>query len=372
MTGSVLAILMEPAPYSTGLIRELRSAWSGKLDVVYVGRNLTQAWAGDAADVQATFLPERTTPALQNILRRLSGSAYDLLHLAGWGHPIMLGSMIAAAVRGIPIISETDTQLPQSEAIWRRLGKAMLYPALFKLPTKFLPAGDRQTAYLKHYYVQDRHIIHGKMTVDTDAIAAFAAKFTTGDRLEFRRRLGIRDATKTVFLYLGRLEPFKGIQDLFDAFLRLRTQRDDVALMIAGSGSLELFVHDAAESLRCVHYLGHLSGERVWEAYAAADVFVLPSRREPWGLVVNEAMAARLPVIVTDNVGCADDLVRHGVTGLIAKSGTGASLYSAMLALADDPEARVRMGVEGKKLISSWTLAEEARIIASAWRAALA
>jgi glycosyltransferase involved in cell wall biosynthesis len=280
--------------------------------------------------------------------------------------------MLAAAARGIPIVSQTDTPPPRSEAMWRRVGKAALYPPLFKLPAKFLPAGNQQTAYLKRYNVKDQHIVHGKMTVDTDAIAAFALKVTQQERLDFRRRLGIPDATNTVFLYLGRLEPFKGIQDLFDAYVRLRTQRKDVALMVAGSGSLEMFVHDAAESLRSVHYLGHLTGEHVWQAYSAADVFVLPSRREPWGLVVNEAMAAGLPVIVTDSVGCADDLVRTGVTGLIVKAGDGASLYSAMLELADNPFGRKRMGEEGKRLISDWTLAEAARIITTAWSAALA
>lgn len=370
--GSVLAIMMEPAPYSTGLIRELRAVWSGKLDVVYVGRNLTQTWANPPGEVQATFLPQGTLVALRYVVNRLSRSTYDLLHLAGWGHPILLGSMLAAAAKGIPIVSETDTPPPRDEAVWRRLSKALLYPPLFALPARFLPAGNRQTAYLKRYNVKDGHIIHGKMTVDTEAIATFASKFTAQDRAQFRRRHGIPDTVKTVFLYLGRLEPFKGIQDLFDAYIHLRAQRGDVALIVVGSGSLELFVHDAAASLRSVQYLGHLSGERVWEAYCAADVFVLPSRREPWGLVVNEAMATGLPVIVSDSVGCADDLVRHDVTGLIVRAGSSSSLHSAMLQLADDPARRIRMGEEGRKLIAGWTLAEEARIIASAWSAALA
>src|SRR5262249_34835188 len=106
---SVLAILMEPAPYSTGLVRELRSAWPGELDVVYVGRNLSQVWANLPGEAQVGFLPEGNVAALRYILKRLSRSAYDLLHIAGWGHPILLGSMLAAAARGIPIIAETDT-----------------------------------------------------------------------------------------------------------------------------------------------------------------------------------------------------------------------------------------------------------------------
>jgi glycosyltransferase involved in cell wall biosynthesis len=369
---SVLAILMEPAPYSTGLVRELRSAWSDKLDVVYVGRNLSQVWADQPDETQAGFLPEGNIAALRYVLKHLSRSAYDLLHIAGWGHPILMGAMLTAAMRGIPIIAETDTPPPRYEALWRRLSKAILYPALFALPTKFLPAGSRQAAYLRRYNVKARDIVHAKMTVDTEEIGAFAARFTAQNRSEFRRRHGIAGRTKTVFLYLGRLEPFKGIQDLFDAFIRLRTQRNDVALIVAGSGSLEQFVGDAAASLRSVHYLGHLVGERVWEAYSAVDVLVVPSRREPWGLVVNEAMAAGLPVIVSENVGCADDLVQHDVTGLVVKARMSGSLYSAMLDLADNPEKRTRFGAEARALISGWTLAEEARIIASAWRDALA
>jgi glycosyltransferase involved in cell wall biosynthesis len=329
-------------------------------------------WANQPGEAQFGFLPDGNIAALRYVLRHLSRSAYDLLHIAGWGHPILLGSMLAAAARGIPIVSETDTPPPRGEAPWRRLIKAALYPPLFALPTKFLPAGNQQAAYLKQYYVDDGRIVRGKMTVDTKQIAAFASKFTARNRSEFRRRHGIPDRAGTVFLYLGRLEPFKGIQDLFDAFIRLRAQRNDVELIVAGSGSLDMFVRDAASSLRSVLYLGHLSGERVWEAYCAADVLVLPSRREPWGLVVNEAMAAGLPAIVSEDVGCADDLVHHGVTGMIVRAGASNSLHSALLKLADNPAQRIRMGERARELISGWTLAEEARIIASAWGDALA
>ena len=183
-----------------------------------------------------------------------------------------------------------------------------------------LPAGTRQAAYLKKYNVKTPSIRLGKMTVDVASIQDFAAHYSPERRTAFRRNAGIADGVRTVFLFLSRLEDFKGIQDLFDAFIRLRTQRSDVALVIAGSGSLKRFVKDAAASLRSVHFVGHLSGDRIWEAYCASDVFVLPSRREPWGLVVNEAMAAGLPVIVTDVAGCTDDLVRDNVSGLSVPS----------------------------------------------------
>jgi len=370
MSASVLVIMMEPAPYRTGLIRELRSLWTGALDVIYVGRNLTQAWA--AADIgDGHFLPKGKIAALREIARRIGSSRVDLVQVAGWGHPVLLGSILTAAAKGIPIVSETDTPAPLSEPGWRRWAKRALYPQLLGLPRLFLPAGSQQATYLQRFGVKDRNIRHGKLTVDVDAIKSFASHFDSQRRHDFRQRHGISDSVKTLFLYLGRLESFKGIQDLFDAFLRLRTDRNDVALMIAGSGSLRRFVEDASVALRSVHYLGHLTAECVWEAYCSADVFILPSRREPWGLVINEAMAAGLPVIASTAVGCIDDILRANRTGLTFRAGDTSSLLAAMRALAEDAETRRQMGREGRELISDWTLAEEARIMVAAWNEVL-
>jgi glycosyltransferase involved in cell wall biosynthesis len=276
-----------------------------------------------------------------------------------------------SAIRSLPIVSETDTQSPRTEPFLRRAVKKALYPVLLSFPTKFLPAGSRQAAYLRKYRVKDRSIRLGQMTVDVAAISAFAWRYSPERKQDYRRRIGIADSAKTLFLFLGRLEDFKGLQDLFDAYIRLRTRRSDIALVIAGSGSLERFVREASASLRSVHYVGHLTGDEIWEAYCAADVFVLPSRREPWGLVINEAMAAGLPVIVTDVAGCIDDLVDHRVSGLTVRAGDSSMLLAAMSELAENPDLREELGAGGREVISNWTLAQEARIMTTTWEAAI-
>ena len=370
MNDTVLAVYMEPAPYITGLVRELRSTWGGKLDVVFIGKALTQDWDADASS--ASFLPASRVSALRVLASRLTKSNYGLLHLAGWGHPVLLGAMLLAAGRGLPVVAETDTQIPRWEPAWRRVMKALLYPALFAIPRGFLPAGTRQTTYLKKYRVPDRSIWQSRMTVDVSRITKFAASRSVADRMEIRRKLGVSDAARTLFLYMGRLEDYKGVHELLDAYIRLRTRRDDVALVIAGSGSLEPLIRAAADSIRSVHFVGHAKGDQVLEAYCAADICVLPSRRDSWGLVVNEAMASGLPVIISDAVGCADDLVRPGLTGLIARARDPKSLCDAMLKIAEEPQLRERMGAEAQQLISNWTLAQEAKIVVSAWQEALA
>ena len=364
---NVLAVYLEPAPYIIGLVRELKRAWPGKLDVSFVSPSLTQQWSIPNEDA-ASFLPAPNARALREIWRRLRSRDYDLVHLAGWGHPVLLGAMLAGRAARIPVTIESDTPPPRGEPRWRALAKRLLYPTLFKLPARFLPGGRGPSEYLRKFGVGDERMAAAQMTVDVEAIASFVNTRGPSARSELRRDLKITDRA-SVFLFLGRLESVKGIHELFDAWIGL--QGEDAVLLIAGSGSLERVVREAAAALRSVRYLGHLTGDDVWRAYASADVFVLPSRRDPWGLVVNEAMAAGLPVIVSDAVGCGDDLVVREVSGLVHRARDSRSLRDTMGALARDPERRRRMGVEGHRLISSWTLAEEARIVTQTWRQAL-
>jgi glycosyltransferase involved in cell wall biosynthesis len=367
----VLAIFVEPAHYITALERELRALWKGKLDIQYIGRNLSQVWEEEGAGYQSRYLPAKKSEALRELSARVRRSNYDLVHVAGWGHAVLAATIMLGAMRSLPIVVETDTQSPRAEPLLRRAVKSALYPLLFSFPTMFLPAGSRQAAYLRKYRVKDRSIRLGQMTVDVAAIAAFASRYSPERKQDYRRRIGIADSAKTVFLFLSRLEDFKGLQDLFDAYIRLRTRRSDIALVIAGSGSLERFVREASASLRSVHYVGHLTGDEIWEAYCAADVFVLPSRREPWGLVINEAMAAGRPVIVTDAAGCVDDLVQHRVSGLTVRAGDASTLLAAMSELAENPDLGQKLAAGGREVISNWTLEEEARITTATWQAAI-
>jgi len=171
-----------------------------------------------------------------------------------------------------------------------------------------------------------------------------------------------------LFLYVGRLEPPKDIAGLLEAFAELSRQSERAHLCMVGDGTLRPMVESAASRLPRLHYLGRLSGESLWDTYAAADVLVLPSVFEPWGLVINEAMAIGLPVIASDRVGCVEDLVVDGRTGIVVEAGSRVSLASAMLRLAEDANARASMGEAARRHIAPWTIEAEAGIVVDAWR----
>jgi glycosyltransferase involved in cell wall biosynthesis len=124
----------------------------------------------------------------------------------------------------------------------------------------------------------------------------------------------------------------------------------------------------AAQRDAAILGVGRLSGDEVYKHYAAADVLILPSSREPWGLVVNEAMAAGLPVIVSDRVGSATDLVEGRGTGIVIPHDDVAALTSAMATLAQDQLGRERMAQAAKALIAQWDMRNWAKNIVSAWQ----
>ena len=134
----------------------------------------------------------------------------------------------------------------------------------------------------------------------------------------------------TRYLFVGRFIERKGIDVLLDAFRRV----DAGELWIAGDGPLRGIVESAAAHDPRVRYLGYVDGEAQEDVYREADVLVVPSLFEPWGLVVHEGLAYGLPVITTDQVGAADDLIDEGVNGYLVPPGSPVALAAAMRAVA--------------------------------------
>jgi glycosyltransferase involved in cell wall biosynthesis len=235
----------------------------------------------------------------------------------------------------------------------------------------FTPAGTPQAAYVRSFGVPSSRIRIAQLTVDVAAIQTWSNAFTLDRRAKVRSCLQLANDNIAI-LYVGRLEPHKGVEDLLAAFMTLRGRLPNARLLLAGDGSLRDRVIAAAAEMPAIHYLGRLADETLWEAYNIADIFVLPSRFEPWGLVVNEAMAAGLPVVVTDRVGCGPDLVQHGVTGLVVPAASVTALSTALETTCAETDWRRYMGSQARQLISQWTLANQARNTTAAWRQALA
>lgn len=352
-------VLIEPASYTLDFLRYIRAAERDDVRVFFVSASKTQSWAA-AGDAQRlyTFLPQGRLASARILFKALTRPDVSLLHTSGWyGWPILFAWCLAR-LRGVPIYVEYDTGISPERPARSSWTRRVLYPLLFRMPFRFLPAGSRQRAFARAFGVPDSRITVHQMSVDAKRIAQGVAASSA------RRAI---PGAPIRFIYVGRLEEGKGILMLLAAFRRCVERGAPVALDVVGSGSLsDVAARDAAE-LPGLTAHGRLEGQALLDVYAAADVLVCPSLVENWGLVVNEAMAAGIPVIATRSVGCVDDLVEHGVTGLLANTGDPDSLADAMEWMATHPDERQAMAAGAKRRIATWTMTEQASIIERAW-----
>ena len=130
------------------------------------------------------------------------------------------------------------------------------------------------------------------------------------------------------FLYVGRLVEVKNIELLINVFNEL----PDLHLDIIGFGILENYLKSIAKSN--ISFIGAVDNSDLGQYYQKSDVFILPSKSETWGLVVEEALNNGCPVIVSDRVGCKDDLVTEE-TGLVFKSGDKEDLKNVITQITD-------------------------------------
>jgi glycosyltransferase involved in cell wall biosynthesis len=164
------------------------------------------------------------------------------------------------------------------------------------------------------------------------------------------------------FLFVGRPDPEKGVAVLVEAWRAARLTTPPAALLLAGVGSKSVFLpgHDEAPGSPIV-CLDALEPRELRNVYAACDVLVVPSVptrtfREPWGLVVNEAMNRGLALIATDAVGAAaGGLVRDGVNGLIVPAIDPLALAGAITRLAGDAPLRERLGRAGAQDVRAYS-----------------
>lgn len=355
-----LLIYIEPTSYLMPLWREIKASTSVETRIVFLEENLTQPWNLDFQDdPNVEVLRGSRAAKLVRLLQLIGRRDVELVALAGWGHPLMMAALLFAGVRRIPVTIESDTQYVPTTAWWRRMLKRLVLPVLFRIPRFFFPAGTRQAVHFIRYGVPRAYIRIAQMTVDVRSIM---------EQVDLCRETTASSGNMPVaFLFVGRLENGKGVQDLLEAFVDLPQGDGKSHLIIVGEGSLRSQVEAVVRSHPSIEYLGRLTGEALFRAYSRADVFVLPSRLEPWGLVINEAMAAGLPVIATDRVGCVDDLVREGENGRVVPSACPARLAEAMRTFIQEPEIVATMGQASRQIISTWTIEDEARILMTAW-----
>lgn len=197
--------------------------------------------------------------------------------------------------------------------------------------------------------------------MDNNFFISLAEKLSD-EKKNIRERYSIKEKS-VVILFLGKLVDFKRPFDLLRAFHRIATP--DTSLVFVGSGDQEQILKKYIQSheLQNVRLVGFKNQTEIPEFYAMSDIFVVPSSKEMWGLVVNEAMCFQLPLILSDVVGSGADLLQEGVNGYKYESGNIEDLSRCLLKLIHDEKMRISFGKKSFDIIQNYTLEKNVEAI---------
>jgi glycosyltransferase involved in cell wall biosynthesis len=193
------------------------------------------------------------------------------------------------------------------------------------------------------------------MTLDTVDNDWWLAQANSVDRDEARKSLDFASQEK-IILFCAKLQPWKCPMDLLDAFALAAIP--GAKLVFAGDGAQRAELENEAAQRKIsgkVQFLGFVNQSQLPSLYKAADVMVIPSRYEPFGLVVNEAMLCGCPVIASDRVGAVRDLVTHTETGYVYPCGVTDILASLLQTALSDPTRLESIRQKSLQRISMWT-----------------
>ncbi len=284
---------------------------------------------------------------------------FEVLSLGGYNSiTYLLGAAAQRAMRR-PLLFREEQTLLEPRSLAKTVAKEIALRALFRQGTA-LAISRENRRWFEHYGVPEERVFSTPYAVDNDGLQA-AAQRLASDRRRLRLSFGIDDRGGVVILSVSRLVPKKQPLFLLEAFRRVRA-RMQCTLLIVGSGELEAQMRARVErdAIPDVKFAGFVSHSRIADAYGAADVFALLSRaHETFGLVVPEAMNFGLPIVVSDKVGCAPDLVADGLNGFIVSHADAEQAARAFARLIADAPRRQAMGRASLMRLESWSLDDE-------------
>jgi glycosyltransferase involved in cell wall biosynthesis len=310
-----------------------------------------------------------TTPINRGILKRLRGTAgnpaFDALWVHGYASVNTLHGMLAARALGIPVLVRAESWLGDRERSGRRLAiKQLYFRALSRLVDGIMPIGSLNAAYWRHYMGEDFPLFPMPYAVDNDYFQQRSLE-AAGCRHELQAELNL-DPTRPVILFASKLQERKRCADLLEAYRRLSPApgvEPHPYLVIVGDGEQRASLERAAQDtgFDSIRFCGFRNQSELPRFFDLSTVFVLPSRHEPWGLIVNEVMNAARPVIVSDEVGCQRDLITPGVEGEVFPAGDIEALAAALRRTLATPATAQEMGQRALERIHTWSFEEDIR-----------
>jgi glycosyltransferase involved in cell wall biosynthesis len=362
----------EPTPYRAPLLDRVAAQPEIDLTVIYAARTVASRGWDVAVDHPAVYLRGVSVPGARSVLRHdypitpgvfgaLGDANPDVVVVSGWSTFAAEAALTWCRVRRVPYVLLVESHDSGPKAGWRRSVKTTLVPPIVRGAASVLVVGSLARESAAALGADPARVRVFANTIDVAAYVDTVDRLLTR-RVELRTALGLHSADLCV-VSVARLVPEKGLDTLLRA-----AEAGKARALVVGSGPerarLEAMGGDAI-------FTGELSADRVLEAYAAADVFALLSTHEPWGVAVNEAAAAGLPLVLSDRVGAAADLLRDGENGVLVPPGDVGRVADALRLLRND-DLRRQYGARSRELVATWGYEPSVEALVAACREAIA
>jgi glycosyltransferase involved in cell wall biosynthesis len=358
----VTAVFPEPTPYRAPLLDRVAALPEVDLTVVYAadtvaGRTWRVVPRHRAVFLRGVRLPGAASvlhhdyPLTPGIVRALTDASPSVVAVSGWSTLASQAAIAWCRLKHVPYVLVVESHDEGPRAGWRRRVKDAVVPSVVRNASGVLVTGTlaRNSMIARGAPPARVHVFAN--TIDVEELGERADRLSE-QRPELRGTLGA-EVDDVIVLTVARLAPEKGL----DVLVRAVVAANDpsLLLLLAGDGPERARLEGLAAELgaRAV-FAGDIEWEKLVELYVAADVFALLSEREPWAVVVNEAAACGLPLVLSDRVGAAHDLLVHGENGFLVPAGDVDAAARALRSLASNPALRATQGARSRERARTW------------------
>jgi glycosyltransferase involved in cell wall biosynthesis len=306
------------------------------------------------------------SPINRGIVNRLRSCSFDALWVHGYATVNAIHGILAANSLGIPVLLRAESWLGDRERHpVKRALKHAAFHILKNLVAAVLPIGTLNAQYWSYYFGDDIPQFPMPYAVD-NAWFAQRAREAHANRAALQAELNLTPG-RPVILFASKLQPRKHCDHLIAAYAKLThasATESHPYLVIVGDGEARPALENQADQLAAatgldsIRFCGFRNQSELPRFFDLATVFVLPSRHEPWGLIVNEVMNAARPAIVSSDVGCAPDLIADGINGFIFPAGDIDALAAALQRTLA-PGVAEAMGQRTFERIQSWSFEQD-------------
>jgi glycosyltransferase involved in cell wall biosynthesis len=251
---------------------------------------------------------------------------YTAILILGWNNFYYLKSFFLALFLRIPMILRVETNNDKNIFFVKKLIKFILLYFYLRCFNYFLYIGKKNKKFYQYFNIPNNRLFYAPYSVDNDFY------FNKKNLKSFKKKFNPKK--KKIVLFVGKLIQRKNPKTFLDLALSFKNNKE-LLFVLVGDGNLMSYCKNYIKdyNLKNIQLVGFKNRKEIRDIYKISYVLVLPSNYETWGLVVNEAMACKLPAIVSSSCGCANDLVKNFNTGIVYKEGDFLDLKNKLVKL---------------------------------------